>query len=40
VNAYETAIYNAAPEVAAIEVEGVVAATDGATPHLVTIGRA
>ncbi len=38
----ETAIYNAAPDVAAIEVEGVVAASGPVTPtpHLVTIGRA
>jgi Fe-S cluster biogenesis protein NfuA len=35
----ETAIYNLAPEVAAIEVEGVVAASSAVTPHLVTIGR-
>jgi Fe-S cluster biogenesis protein NfuA len=36
----ETAIYNAAPDVAAIEVEGVVGAGATVTPHLVTIGGA
>jgi Fe-S cluster biogenesis protein NfuA len=34
----ETAIFNAAPDVAAIEVEGVVAANAPLVPHLVTIG--
>ncbi len=34
----ETAIYNAAPDVAAIEVEGVVSAGGPVAPHLVTIG--
>ncbi len=36
----ETAIYNAAPDVASIEVEGVVASGGPVIPPLVTIGRA